>query len=86
MKNKTICYVKWLDACMGIDDTPLQDIQRVELEEVGWLLHEDKDTIVVGMEHEIDSPRLWLCIPKVNVLEIRRVPWEKFRRIKGEKS
>jgi hypothetical protein len=68
---KKIVYVRWRDASQHIIDTPLNEIKLQELEEVCFLHLEDDEKVILSMESDtVDTDlRLWLAIPKVNIVE-----------------
>ncbi len=69
-------YIRWRDAYHGQEDTPHQDLGALaELHELGFLVKETPETYTISMEHQDGetSSRLWLTIPKVNVIEFRRL-------------
>lgn len=71
MAKPKVIYVKWRDASQHMTDTPVNDIQLLELEEVAFLHKEDEEKLVLSMESDqVDEDlRLWLAIPKVNIVE-----------------
>lgn len=75
-----VCYIRWKDACAKeAADAPEAIPELAELCEVGFLLAETDDAVLIGMEQSSDShPGRWrLNIPKVNILERRDVPLMK---------
>lgn len=72
----TLTYIKWRDASHSIDEWPIDRIELIELEEIGYLLRETEEAVTLSIEAPdgSDSTRLWLCIPKVNIVERR--DWE----------
>lgn len=66
-----ILYLRWKDAAYTTEDTDHERLTLIELEEVGFLIHEDDESITLGPEwHEgCTSSRLTLTIPRVNILE-----------------
>jgi hypothetical protein len=75
----TVTYIRWKDASHGMDEYDVSQMVLSELEEVGWLVTEDDDCVTLSMEHEENSKsrRLWLTIPKVNVIERRDAEFDK---------
>lgn len=76
----TICYVCWRDACHDIAECPIENLGGLaELHEVGWLLTENEETVTLGIEHMdgATSARMWLTIPRVNIVEMRKTTLEK---------
>lgn len=68
-----IVYVVWHDAHYSPEETPLNYVDGlVELHEVGWLLSQTDESVSIGMEYEpgMESTRLYLTIPKVNIKSI----------------
>ncbi len=67
----TVTYIKWRDATHGITEAAPADMGLAELEEIGWLVHEDDESVSLSMEYqaEADARRLWLTVPKVNIVE-----------------
>jgi hypothetical protein len=68
-----LAYVRWRDAAFDNEDTPISDMDLAELHEVGFLIAETADAVKLAIEHpgEATSTRLWLVIPKVNIIEMR---------------
>lgn len=63
-------YVKWRDATMSQGDEDLFNVDALmELEEIGWLIKETDDSVSLSIEKpQFDKARLWLTIPKVNIM------------------
>ena len=79
-----LAYIRWKDAVAeeATDAKPLPAQARlVELEEVGFLLDENDEAVVIGMEvsedPEIQPGRWRLHIPKVSIQEMRLVELDK---------
>ncbi len=77
-----ISYIRWRDACsVEAADAPRPAVPELsELCEVGFLLAENDDAVLIGMEHQADDthPGRWrLNVPKVSILERRDVPIER---------
>jgi len=79
-----LAYIRWKDAVAEeADDAASKNPQArlVELQEVGFLLDENEEAVVIGMELDADSevrPGRWrLHIPKVSIQEMRVVEMEK---------
>lgn len=71
----TICYVRWRDACHDMGECAIKDLgDLAELHEVGWLLSENEETVTLGIEHMegATAARMWLTIPRVNIVELRK--------------
>jgi len=71
-----LAYVRWKDAVAEEATAPSTACARlVELHEVGFLLNENEEAVVIGMEHHGDAdvlPGRWrLHIPRVSILEMR---------------
>lgn len=79
----TLCYVKWKDAVSEeADHSGSPAVARLaELEEVGFLLDENEEALLIGMENDeqgIVRPGRWrLHIPKAMIVERREVELEK---------
>jgi hypothetical protein len=79
-----LAYIRWKDAvteeASGASPVPTQ-AHLVELQEVGFLLDENDEAVVIGMEltNEVDvAPGRWrLHIPRVSIQEMRVVELEK---------
>jgi len=73
----TVTYIRWADACAKeAADAPAAIPELSELAEVGFLLAEDDNSVLIGMEMDLDGthPGRWrLNIPKVNIKERRDV-------------
>jgi hypothetical protein len=70
-----IAYVKWADASYSnkSDERPLEELTgTTELEEVGFLLREDKDTITLALENQdgATTSRIWMIIPRCNIVSL----------------
>jgi hypothetical protein len=70
-----VAYVRWRDAVMeDADSDSIAIAKPCELEEVGWLLDENKDAILIGLERQPDgirAGRARLHIPRANIIELR---------------
>jgi hypothetical protein len=75
----TITYLKWRDASYNGDERDESEMTLVDLQEVGWLVREDNESITLSMEHQdgATARRLWLSVPKVNVIERRDVDLDR---------
>jgi len=79
-----LAYIRWKDAVSeeAADAAPHPTEARlVELQEVGFLLDENEEAVVIGMELTEDvgvKPGRWrLHIPRVSIQEMRVVDLEK---------
>lgn len=90
--NKKLCYIRWLDAVTeeaGEDSKAIASL--CELEEVGWLLDETEEAILISMETESHSleemkPGRWrLHIPKSGILEMHTREFGKIFNKKTKK-
>jgi len=79
-----LAYIRWKDAVAeeaadAASETP--EARLVELQEIGFLLDENDEAVVIGMEISEDPgvrPGRWrLHIPKVSIQEMRAVELEK---------
>lgn len=71
----TLTYIRWRDASSqeGANNEPLKP-ELVDLEEIGFLLAENDEAVLISMEHcpaLTHGPRYRLNIPKINILERR---------------
>jgi hypothetical protein len=79
----TVTYVRWKDACSveAADSTPRAAVPELsELCEVGFLLAESDEALLIGMESQADDtrPGRWrLNIPKSGIIERRDVDLER---------
>ena len=79
-----VAFIRWKDAvteeASGATPHPTQ-AKLVELQEIGFLLDENDEAVVIGMELTEDvevSPGRWrLHIPRVSIQEMRVVEMEK---------
>jgi hypothetical protein len=76
----TLVYIRWRDACHDMGECAIKDLgELAELHEVGWLLAENTESVTIGVE-QMDgatSARMWLTIPRVNIVEERRTTLSK---------
>lgn len=82
-----LCWVRWKDAVA--EEASLQatgTAKLATLEEVGWLLDENTEGVLIGMERNTEEdmePGRWrLHIPKVAIVEMRVFEMPKTRRRK----
>ena len=70
-----IVYIRWKDAMHSMNQHPVSELGELAiLHEIGFLLKETPDTIVIGTESEQTQSleaRMWLTIPRANIVEIR---------------
>lgn len=73
----TLCFLRWRDACAveANDLDPRAAVPELaELCEVGFLLAEDAETVLIGMELShgpIQAGRWRLNVPKASIVERR---------------
>ena len=79
-----LAYIRWKDAVAedaGDAGSKNPQAQLVELQEIGFLLDENEEAVVIGMELHNDvevRPGRWrLHIPKVSIQEMRVVELDK---------
>lgn len=79
MTDTAIVYIRWKDAVSEEATQPVSEAKArlVELHEVGFLLNETEEAVVIGMERHGDAdvqPGRWrLHIPRVSIVEMRVV-------------
>lgn len=88
-----IAYVSWLDATTEeANHTPSDPVKPslCLLHEVGFLLAETEDVVVLGMELAEDKdvkPSRWrLHIPKVCIQEMKVVELASFKKVRKTKN
>lgn len=90
--SATVVYVHWRDAAHGLEEIPVaQAGELADLHEVGFLVAENDESITLSPEHQdgATSARLWLTIPRVNIIEMRKVSmvdllrWMRRRIVQG---
>ena len=87
-----ISYIRWKDACQKeAIDSPEPKPEFCILTEVGFLLAENDDVVLIGMEQEEDEnglvPSRWrLNILKSNIIERRDVDVYKAFKISKPKK
>ena len=74
-----LCWVRWKDAVAEEATTQTTGTAKLTtLEEVGWLLNENEEGVLVGMERNVEGdvePGRWrLHIPRVAIQEMK--VWE----------
>ena len=79
-----LAYIRWKDAVAEEatnSDPKTPQARLVELQEIGFLLDENEEAVVIGMEINDDAevrPGRWrLHIPKVSIQEMRVVELDK---------
>ena len=84
MADVKLAYVTWRDACSEEASTPGIAVKPrlVELREIGFLLNENEEAVVIGMELEPDGgdcePGRWrLHIPRVAIVSMKVVELEQ---------
>lgn len=84
----TVTYVRWHDAVQSVQEFPIGEISDlIELQEIGFLKVETDESLSLSMEWAEDdsTARLWLTIPKTNIIERKDLPLEsvlKVRRVR----
>jgi len=80
-----VAYIRWKDAVSEEASGPgpaVAQARLVELQEVGFLLDETEEAVVIGMELSTDNevqPGRWrLHIPRVSIQEMRVIDLDKF--------
>jgi hypothetical protein len=85
-----LVYLIWKDAHYSPEEVPLDIIQElVVLHEVGWLVAESEESVTLSMEYQpgMDSTRLYLTVPRVNIQELYVLqPGVERARSKGKKN
>lgn len=80
MKPMTIIYIRWKDAIHSMSEHPIAELGALaELHEIGFLIKETPDSIVIGTECQdaATNVRMWLTVPKVNIVEIKRTTLDR---------
>jgi hypothetical protein len=76
----TLAYIHWRDACHNSDEIRIDDLgEAVALHACGFVVKETEETITLSLEHQdgADTTRLWLSIPRVNIVEMRTATIDK---------
>jgi hypothetical protein len=72
----TIVYVRWFDSAIYKGEACHPDLLggACENESAGVLVREDDDSITIALDRCLDTGdvRLVLCVPRANVLSVRR--------------
>lgn len=82
----TIVYIRWRDACHSMSQSPIKDLgELAELMEIGFLLRETEESITIGTESQdgATEARMWLTVPRVNIIEMRKTTLARAFRIKS---
>ena len=73
-----IAHIRWRDALAVEGDHLPPTAALAELEEVGFLLAESEDAVLIGMEAEGPTPGRWrLNVPKAMILHMKVVEVER---------
>lgn len=80
-----IAYIRWLDAWTEEAQTPHTSVKPglAELHEVGFLLSEDSEKVVIGLEmcgDDTEPGRFRLHIPKGQIQEMKIMDVETFKK------
>ncbi len=77
----TIVYIKWRDAMHSTSQHAVTSLGGLaELHEIGFLIKESDESITIGTEAEDGATveaRMWLTVPKVNIVEMKRTTLAK---------
>lgn len=68
-----VAYIQWRDASYSADEWATKDISLQDLPAVGFLVKEDDESVTLTMEptEDLEKCRFWVCIPKVNIKDMR---------------
>lgn len=83
MTDFKLAYIRWKDAVTEEATTPNHKAiaSLAELEEVGFLLNENDEAVLIGMEHQVSDDigpgRNRLHIPRNQIVEMRVVDVKK---------
>lgn len=83
MTDFKLAYIRWKDAQSEEASEPLTEARAhlVELEEVGFLLDENEEAVLIGQEIQDDAKvqagRFRLHIPRSQIVEMRVVDVKK---------
>jgi hypothetical protein len=72
----TLAYVRWFDASYQRGECTRDElVPRIEIESAGLLVREDGESVSLALDHyQADGTWRYIAhIPKVNILEIRRL-------------
>ena len=73
---KNIAWVRWFDASYQRGECTIDEfVPRVEIESAGLLVHEDEESVSLALDSYVEDStyRYIEHIPKVNVIEMRRM-------------
>ena len=75
----TVAYVRWKDAQHSLGDSEVSTLGGLsEMHYCGFLVKETEESVVVALEAENEgSVRLWMTIPRVNIIEMRTAELDK---------
>jgi len=80
-----LTYIRWRDASYhDASDSPKPIVELAEMVEVGLLIAETEEAVMIGMEYSADGthPGRWRAtIPKVNIVERKDVDLAKAFRL-----
>ncbi len=64
-------FLLWRDASHHVEPRVKEDTGLVDLFEIGFVWDETEEKVTLSCEEQSDSPevRLWISVPKVNILE-----------------
>lgn len=75
-----VAYVRWKDALHDMAECDRHKLGSLAtLHEVGFLVKETAESVTLALEAEGGNPatRLWLTIPRVNIIEMRTAELDK---------
>ena len=75
-EQKNVAWVRWFDASYQRGECTLDEfVPRVEIQSAGLLVHEDEESVSLALDSYVDDStyRYIEHIPKVNVIELRRL-------------
>ena len=77
--DATVTYIVWNDASHQITEVGPEDVGLIELHEVGFLFHEDAKQVTISIEKQVDAKttRMWMSIPKVNIIHRIDLPLKR---------
>jgi hypothetical protein len=79
-------YVLWIDASKSAEEHALEDMNPMTLPAAGFVIRETPDDITLSLEPIMAETkcRMWLTIPKRNILKIHRTTAERAFHLKGK--